>query len=77
MQLNWKKLYEVLDQLRQDSGNESWRSLAVRHGVTPSLFTRVSQGKPTSVKNLLSLLKILDGSKWTVKDFVEEKKGKK
>lgn len=74
MRLNWKKLYQILDQHRQDSGGESWRSLALRSGVTPSLFTRISQGKPTSVRNLLRLLAILPQS--GILDFVELK-GKK
>ncbi len=56
MKFLWKKLYQEIDSLR---GGESWRSLANSHGVTPSLFTRISQGKPTSVRNLLRLLEIV------------------
>jgi len=71
MRFLWKKLYQEIDSLR---GGESWRSLAVRHGVTASLFTRISQGKPTSVRNLLRLLDIV--KPLGVIDFVESK-GKK
>lgn len=74
MKFQWKKLYQEIDSLR---GGESWRSLAARYGVTPSLFTRISQGKPTSVRNLLRLLDIV--KPLGVRDFVELKdsKGKK
>lgn len=74
MRFNWRKLYQTLDQLRQDSGGESWRALALHSGVTPSLFTRISQGKPTSVANLLKLLAI--GS-LNLSDYVEHKKARK
>jgi hypothetical protein len=70
MKLNWKKLYEHLDSLR---AGESWRTLATRHGVTPSIFTRISQGKPTSVRNLLKLLAMQDKSI----DHYTDKKGTK
>lgn len=77
MKFQWKKLYAAIDSLRTQSGGESWRSLAVRQNVTPSLFTRISQDKPTSVRNLLLLLDIV--KPLGVKDFVELKdlKGKK
>ncbi len=71
MKFLWKKLYQQIDSLR---GGESWRSLATAHGVTASLFTRISQGKPTSVRNLLRLLEIV--KPLGVRDFVELK-GKK
>lgn len=71
MRFLWKRLYQSIDSLR---GGESWRSLATTHGVTPSLFTRISQGKPTSVQNLLRLLDIV--KPLGVRDFVELK-GKK
>ena len=64
-------MYQHIDSLR---GGESWRSLATQHNVTASLFTRISQGKPTSVRNLLLLLEIV--KPLGVKDFVELK-GKK
>ena len=78
MRLNWRKLYQFLDTTRQASGGESWRSLATKSGVTPSLFTRISQGKPTSVKNLLRLVSILP-PQFGLEDFMESKlsKGKK
>lgn len=70
MKLNWKKLYEHIDSLR---AGESWRTLAAKNGLTPSIFTRISQGKPTSVRNMLKLLAITDR---TIDHFVERKKGK-
>ena len=70
MRLNWKKLYQSLDNHRQASGGGSWRALAIRAGVTPSLFTRISQGKPTSVRNLLRILAILP--QHGIQDFVTE-----
>jgi hypothetical protein len=57
MKFNWKKLYEHLDSLR---AGESWRHLAAKSSLTPSIFTRISQGKPTSVRNLLKLLAMQD-----------------
>jgi hypothetical protein len=48
----WKKLYRDIDGLRL----ESWRSLAKKKGVTPSVFTRISQGNPISVENLIKIL---------------------
>lgn len=74
MKFLWKKLYQEIDTLRVRSGGESWRSLATRFEVTPSLFTRISQGKPTSVRNLLRLMAILPSA--GIKDFVDLK-GKK
>ena len=76
MRFNWKRLYEALDNHRKESGLGSWRSLATRSGVTPSLFTRISQGKPTSVANLLKLLAIqgLPRDGWNIALFVEIKK---
>ncbi len=70
MKLNWKKLHEYIDSLR---AGESWRTLATKHGLTPSIFTRISQGKPTSVRNMLKLLAMTDR---TIDHFVEHKKGK-
>lgn len=74
MRFLWKKLYAAIDQVRLHSGGESWRSLATRSGVTPSLFTRISQGKPTSVRNLLLLLDIHPSL--SLRDFIDVK-GKK
>lgn len=73
MRFNWKKLYQALDALRVDSGGGSWRHLATQSGVTPSLFTRISQGKPTSVGNLLKLLEI---GRYQLSQFVEVKKAR-
>lgn len=70
MKFNWKKLYDHIDSLRQ---GESWRTLATKHGLTPSIFTRISQGKPTSVRNLLKLMKIAGG---VIDTFVEQRKTK-
>lgn len=67
MKLNWQKLYKALDDQRS---GESWRSLALRYEVTPSLFTRISQGKPTSVRNLLKLAEILKPT--SILNFAEE-----
>jgi len=74
VKFNWKKLYQALDDLRKGSGGESWRSLATRSEVTPSLFTRISQGKPTSVGNLLKLLEI---GNYQIGQFVEVRKARK
>ena len=51
----WKKLYEDLDTFRQRDG-KSWRKVAKKVGVTPSVFTRISQGNPVSVENLIKAL---------------------
>ena len=81
MIFKWKKLYQALDDLRKGSGGESWRSLATRSGVTPSLFTRISQGKPTSVGNLLKLLAILspydkEVTRFELQEFVSFRKAR-
>ena len=61
----WKSLHTSLDQSR----STSWRNLAKRLGVTPSIFTRISQGRPISVENLI---KVLGGLRF--EKFVGEKK---
>lgn len=71
MRLNWKKLYSSLDEAR---GGDSWRTLASKVGVTPSLFTRISQEKPISVANLLKVMEILGPR--GVLDFIEDKRKK-
>ena len=72
MKFNWKQLYRALDDHRKEAGGESWRSLATRSGVTPSLFTRISKGQPTNVGNLLKLMDILKDR--AILNFVEFKK---
>jgi hypothetical protein len=55
MKFLWKKLYEDLDKWRQRDG-KSWRKVAKEVGVTPSVFTRISQGNPVSVENMIRVL---------------------
>jgi len=52
--MNWKEFYKALNDARE---GQSWRSLAKAVGVTPSVFTRMSQGKPISVENLIKILR--------------------
>lgn len=55
MKFLWNKLYEDLDKFRQRDG-KSWRKVAKDVGVTPSVFTRISQGNAVSVENLIRAL---------------------
>ncbi len=64
MTFRWKSLYSAIDAGRIIS----WRKLAKEHGVTPSIFTRISQGKPISVENLIKVL-----GKLRFEKFVGEK----
>ncbi len=66
MRFNWKKLYSDIDKAK----SESWRSLAKQVGVTPSVFTRISQGKPVSVANLAKLLDYSDHFAFSLKPYV-------
>jgi hypothetical protein len=51
--MNWKQLYKDLNDSREGM---SWRKLALEVGVTPSVFTRLSQGKAISMDNIAKLL---------------------
>jgi len=53
MKFLWNKLYHSLDQARN---GRSWREIAREGGFSSSLFTRLSQGKPISVENLLKIV---------------------
>lgn len=53
MKFLWKKLYNHIDSFRC----QSWREVARAGGFSPSLFTRLSQGKAISVVNLLKILR--------------------
>ncbi len=58
MKFNWKLLHSSLDSYRKGLGI-SWRKLGRSHGIPPSNFTRISQGRPVTVQNLLPMLHIL------------------
>lgn len=53
MKFLWKKLY---DRLEKSRSTRSWREIAREGGFSPSLFTRLSQGKAISVVNLLKVM---------------------
>jgi hypothetical protein len=62
----WKKLYKDLDKFRK-YGGKSWRSVAKEVGVTPSVFTRISQGNSVSVENLIRVLdsiRVISLNRW-------------
>lgn len=71
MTFQWKKLYSDLDKNRKTHGYGSWRSLAKTVGVTPSVFTRISQDKPVSVENLAKLLGHVDSFAYSLKCYLK------
>jgi hypothetical protein len=72
MKFNWKKLYSVIDRRRRVyMGGISWRTLAKLLGVTPSVFTRISQEKPVSVENLAKLLGYADSIDYSLKPYLK------
>jgi len=71
MKFNWKKLYSDIDKLRKSNERGSWRNLAGMLGVTPSVFTRISQGKPVSVENLAKLLGYCDHFAYSLKPYIK------
>lgn len=50
----WKKLYSTIDSHRVGLSN---RELAKQGGFSPSLLTRLAQGKAISVNNLFRVVK--------------------
>ena len=71
MKFNWKKLYSQIDKDRKLLTGTSWRTLAKTLGVTPSVFTRISQGKPVSVENLSKLLGYVDSFAYSLKPYLK------
>ena len=70
MTILWKKLYKAVDSYRKTK-DLSWRSLATEYGLTASVFTRISQGKPLSAVNLMKVFWLLPAKDLEIRNFVK------
>lgn len=71
MKFHWKKLYTYLS--RYKNSDVSWREIARVGKFSPSLITRISQGKAISVVNLFKVLCACDAMLIDLRQFVKVK----
>ncbi len=72
MKFLWVSLYKALE--KQKPNNISWRHIARKGNFSPSIITRISQGKPISVVNLLKVLQATDFGFVSISPFIKEGK---